>query len=146
MDREISTGQQRRHMMARALPWALGLVVFVLLLFGLRSCLKPSVSQSGVRVAEVEEGPLESTITASGLVVAKAEQLLPSPIESRVLQILVKPGQRVSAGDPVVLLDTSETRLSLENLNRTIDVKKKQREGKQLGLERRLSISTVNAN
>jgi HlyD family secretion protein len=139
MDREIDPGTRRRRR-ARQLLVAAGLVggggfsVFV----GLPSWLAPSVARARVRIERVERGRVEAGIQASGIVVPAAEVVVSSPLETRVLAILKRPGDPVRSGEAIVALDTSAARLEAERLERRLERERNERSQLDLALEREI--------
>lgn len=135
MDRPITTTHRRRRLMRRI---AIGVSCAFLLLIGARlitGVVQPSVRRARIRTAIVDRGPVEATITASGKVMPEHEQVVTSPIDTRVIRILKQPGAEVKAGEPIVLLDVSESKLRLEKLVDQIALKRKEREQARLDLE-----------
>lgn len=93
------------------------------------ACSKPAEKAADpvaqVRTAPVALADLDETITAYGQVEFDAAGLraLAAPFEAQVIQIHVRVGQSVSAGQPVVTLGASpQTRLDLDRLAREAQV------------------------
>lgn len=90
--------------------------------------IAPSVSRNRIRTAVVDAGPIEASITASGTVIPEFEQVLSSPIDTRVVRILSRPGAVLKKGQPILDLDVSESLLSFENrlddLNSQLQIKR----------------------
>jgi HlyD family secretion protein len=101
--------------------------------------IRPSVNRSEIRTAIVERGMIEATITASGTVVPLYEHVVSSPIDTRVTRILKTPGDSLGAGEPIVELDASESRLALERLDDRVALKKVEREQMKLDLAEQLN-------
>jgi HlyD family secretion protein len=117
MDREISQTVRTRRVARRVV---IGLVAIGALIFCVAatvSWLRPSVRRSDLQMARVESGVVDATIQASGTVVPEAETVISSPVEARVLRIQHRAGDRLHAGDAILTLDTSATRLDLDKLN-----------------------------
>jgi HlyD family secretion protein len=132
MDRELDRSFRRRRT-GRRVIWAaagVGLVAAVLIL--LPGWLRPSIRRDQLRTARVERGPVEGVVEASGTVIPAFEGVLSSPIEARVEKILERPGQVVHPGDPILVLDTTASRLDLEKVE--ADLAKKLNEQQQLRL------------
>ncbi len=113
-----------------ALAW--GVFVF------LPGWLRPSVSRARVLTAKVERGPVEAMIEASGTVLPAREKVLSSPIETRVLRILKRPGDPVRRGEALLELDTEATKLDLERLQDRLAQKRNEQLQARLTLERSL--------
>jgi HlyD family secretion protein len=90
--------------------------------------VRPGVRRGEIRTARVERGAVEATISATGTVVPAYEHVITSPIESRVTRILLKPGDALEEGRPILQLDTQETSAALEKLDDQISLKENERE------------------
>ena len=75
---------------------------------------------------------------ATGTVVPEVERVLSSPLDARVLRILVRPGAQLEVGAPVVELDISESVLALEKVVKDLNVKQNQQAQSRLTLEKSL--------
>ena len=138
MDRELSPGTRLRIHLRRWLPgillaaaaggglvWAIGL-------------LEPSLQRRLIRTGRVERGPIEAVITGSGTVQPAAEQVVSSPIESRVVRVLRQPGAVLAVGDAILELDVAASQLSLEQLQGQIVQNRAGREELELELQETL--------
>src|SRR5215468_2179268 len=54
----------------------------------LLAALEPSLRYADLRTDRVDSGALDASVTASGIVVPEVEEVLASPIDSRVIRIL----------------------------------------------------------
>ncbi|MBZ0112262.1 MAG: HlyD family efflux transporter periplasmic adaptor subunit [Thermoanaerobaculia bacterium] len=137
MDRELPA-HHRRRLLRRRLLWSLlalgcGLLVFTYL----NRMLRPSVQASRLVLGAVDRGLVEAAISATGNVVPAFEKVLSSPVEARVLGVLKQPGARIEAGDAIVELDLSESKLELDRLQERLAQKHLEIEGRTAELERR---------
>jgi HlyD family secretion protein len=139
MDRPLADSLRRRRRLQ--LAWRAGLVVacvvtaFVLL----RLRIEPSVRRGHIRVARVERGPVEATLTATGTVVPLVEHVLTCPIDTRVLRVRRTPGARVAVGDTLIELDAGEARLAVGTLEDQIALKRNEQHRTRLELESTLA-------
>jgi RND family efflux transporter MFP subunit len=62
----------------------------------------------------VERREVEASVTARGRLGWAHARTLSAPADGRVAEVLVRPGQRVHAGEPLVRLDASDARARLE--------------------------------
>ncbi|HET9299208.1 MAG TPA: hypothetical protein VFO11_04640, partial [Candidatus Polarisedimenticolaceae bacterium] len=138
MDREIPVEERRRRTLRRVAVAAPVAVACGALLLWVPALFSPTLSRSRVRTAKVERGRLEAVVEASGTVVPAFERALPSPLDARVLRILKHPGDAVTAGDPVLDLDTSAARLDVERLEDRLAGKRNEAAQQRLALEREL--------
>jgi HlyD family secretion protein len=72
-------------------------------------------------------------------VVPEFEQVIPSPIETRVLKILQRPGAVLKKGEPILELDVSAATLALEKLNDQIALKQNEQARLKIDLEKTLN-------
>src|SRR5687768_10091431 len=80
-------------------------VIYASIIFWFVAWISPSVQRNQIRTAKVERGDLEASITATGLVVPEFEQVISSPIDTRILRILKKAGDTLHPQEPILLLD-----------------------------------------
>lgn len=123
MDQPLDSGFRRKRAVVRLAAFSSVLALTVAALVGFRSFLSPKVYRDSIRTATVRLGPIEQTITASAIVVPQFDEILSSPIETRVLKILKRPGDFVKKGDSIVRLDTSKIQLAIDNLHEQISLK-----------------------
>jgi len=142
MDRPLDPGEIQRRTRRRWITGALaGAAVLALVLF-LPGWVKPSIPRTEIRTAVVEAGPIDATLTASGLVVPEHEFVVTSPVDSRVVGTVHEAGDTVAAGEPIVNLDVTETRLLLERLEREVALKDNERSQARVDLESKLNELT----
>jgi HlyD family secretion protein len=139
MDRPVDSAILRRRWLRRA---AIGLVLatsVVLALVLLPAWIRPSVDRERIRTAFVERGPVEATLTATGVVLPEYEHVLTSPAATRVETIFHFPGDEVAPDDVILQLDASESRLAVDRLDQRIALQRNQRKTTQLELDAKLS-------
>lgn len=109
MDRELTKeeiNRDRRKVWLRiCIPVAGVLAVGALAMVFARG----SVNRGELTLGTVDEGSIESTIQASGKVVPGFEEIITSPIASRVVEIYGRAGDKVEAGTPLLRLDLEAT-------------------------------------
>jgi HlyD family secretion protein len=138
MDREIAQDFRRKQFAKRGL---FSLVVVSLIAAGFiyaPRLIKPSINRSRIRTAKVDSGVMEATISASGIVVPEFEQVISSPINTRVTRILKRPGDHLKRGEPILELDVSESVLAVEKVNQQIALKQNQQTKIKLDLDNTL--------
>jgi len=123
MDKPISKSTQNRSRLRKILRWILILGAVAALFLILRNLLKTRVEAADFQIASIERGTIENTITASGLVVPAFEQQVVSPISTSVKDVLLRSGDEVKKGDPMMLLDDEFIRLEYESLEDQYELK-----------------------
>lgn len=114
MDRKLPQQYIRRQWYRRI---ATVLVFFALLtggVIGVHSLLTSSVRAKDLQTCRVERGSLETSISSSGQVVAAQEEVILSPISSRILEVYHQSGDEVEAGTPLLRLDLKSAQEALE--------------------------------
>ena len=116
MDMPIAplTLQRRRR---RLLLAAVSIVVVLCAgAWGINRVLRPSIDAADIRVVEVRRGDIANAINASGVVIPMHEELVTSPIQSRVAKVHAKLGQSVAKGELLLELDDHTITLALDSL------------------------------
>lgn len=138
MDRELSL-EFRSARRRRRYLWVAGSLGLLLVLgLGLPDWLRPALARDLVRTGRVDRGAIEGIVEASGLVIPAFESLLSSPIEARVEKILRRPGETVAAGEEILVLDTSPSRVELGRLEDQLRKKINEQAQLRLALEESL--------
>lgn len=105
MDRKIPKEvlrSEKRKRWIKTCAIILGSVgVIALIIFLLRD----SISLDNLQLSTVDTGSIEVSVSASGKVVAAFEETVIAPIESRIVKVFKKAGDRVDEGTPLLQLD-----------------------------------------
>ena len=124
MDREISTNvvqqKKRKNWLYGGLAIA-GLAAAVILL---RGSLSTDLKRSEIRVATVEIGSIENTLTAAGELLPEFEQVITSPITAVLQQVYLNEGSAVKLGDKILELDKEFTKLDFEKQRDQLELKR----------------------
>lgn len=139
MDRPLDT-RERRHRLIRPVLFVTGgALAVVLALTLLAGWIRPGIRRADMITGRVERGPVEAVITATGIVNPEFEQLLISPVDTRVARILHHPGDSVATGEPIVELDRGAPEAELRKLDDQIALKRNAFDRARLRLESTLS-------
>lgn len=118
------------------------LVLFIIVLaiiasvFLLRSSFASSIKKSAITTAVVEKGNIENTINASGEILPEFEEVITSPINASVQNVLLDAGISVKAGQSVLTLDKSASQTELVKLKFGLESKHNEILKLQLELDR----------
>ncbi len=134
LDPVVTRRRTRRHLAAGGTMLSLVVLAYATL----PGLLTPSIARSAIRTAVVERGPVDATVSATGLVVPEVEQVITSPVDARVLRILARPGDVLAAGQPILELDLSGARLVVEKLSQDLAITANSQAQTRLALERSL--------
>lgn len=105
MDREISKEVRNKERMKQLTKLAAALLVAVVLLFILLTQLQTTLNKKDLTLSAVDTGVIEVSVSASGKVVPAFEEIINTPIESRILEVYKKGGDAVEVGTPILKLD-----------------------------------------
>lgn len=141
MDKTIDKKEIRKEKSKRALAWGIAAVAGIAAVSFVLMNMAPSVNSRDITVGTAERGPLEITVAATGRVVPAHEEIINSPVETRVLRVYAQPGDTVKAGMPLLLLDLEQEQTALGKLHdaRTMQ----QQELRQLELSNMTNISDL---
>lgn len=105
MDREISKEQRQKEQRKQIVRYGgisvigLGIVCTVITL------MQTSLKRKDLTLSTVDKGVIEVSVSASGKVIPAFEEIINSPINSRILEIYKKGGDSVDVGTPILKLD-----------------------------------------
>jgi HlyD family secretion protein len=139
MDRDIAPEVRKRLLIRRILVAVAAIAVAASALAATVEWLRPSIKRKRIQTARVERGAIESTLEANGTVVPLVEQVVSSPVEARVLRVGRRAGDRVQAGDELITLDTSQSKLEAARLNDLVSQKESTTTDLALRLEEQIA-------
>lgn len=116
MDRKIDESEIRKEKIKRTVRIVLiaGAVTAGTTLL-LRE-FKSSVDMKELIMATADNGPLETAVNAAGRVVPAYEEIINSPLNSRIVEVPVQPGDSVTAGTTLLRLDLESAQTDYEKL------------------------------
>lgn len=115
MDRPKTKEQKRKEMLKPLVSWGCAAVGLGIMVWGVASWLEPSVDLSHLRVTTAYRGNLEITLNATGIVVPGSEQVIVSPISTRILEVFKREGDIVDAGEQLMALDLRNVENEMAN-------------------------------
>jgi len=135
MDRELSPGIIRKNRRKKYAKIALVPILVLLALWVFNSLISRSVSRSTMRTAVAEMGPLEATITASGVIIPDFEQAVTSPIQSKIDTIFLRSGDMVKAGQAILHLNQESIQLTYTRLMNELELLRNEEARRNLELQ-----------
>ena len=105
MDREISKEQRNREKRRMWMKWGGTVVVGIAAVIALMQLMQESLRERDIVFSVVDEGSIDVSVSASGKVVPAFEEIINSPINSRILEVYKKGGDSVEVGTPILRLD-----------------------------------------
>lgn len=116
MDREIPKEVLKKERNRRILKYGGiggGCIALILILFSL---MRSSVKEKDLVFSEVSKGTIEVSVSASGKVVPAFEEIINSPINTRILEVYKKGGDSVNIGTPILKLDLQSAKTEYNKL------------------------------
>ena len=105
MDREISKEVRRKEQRKQIIKIGAGVGGIVLVVAVVFSILQTSLNRKDITISKVDKGVIEVSVSASGKVIPAFEEIINSPINSRIVEIYKKGGDSVDVGTPILKLD-----------------------------------------
>ncbi|MEO8417019.1 MAG: HlyD family efflux transporter periplasmic adaptor subunit [Ginsengibacter sp.] len=126
--------------------WVTLMVVVVIIagIFLLRFYFGSSIKKSAITTAVVEKGNIENTITASGEILPEFEEVITSPINASIQNVLLDAGIAIKAGQSVLTLDKSASQTEYERLK--FGLASKRNDMQKLKLELDKSFYDIKSN
>ncbi len=138
VDRPLDPDVTRRQNRRRLALGGTALSVAVAGFLWLPSLVSPRIARDAIRTAVVESGAVDSTISATGLVVPAVEQVITSPVDARVMRVIERAGAKLAPGQPILELDVSQARLTVDKLTQDLSIKANAQAQKRLALAKSL--------
>ena len=111
MDRKIPKEVLQKEKRNKLLKVGAVIVLSVVAIVVIISLLRDSVSLKNMQLSTVDTGTIEVSVSASGKVVPAFEEIINTPIESRIVEVYKKAGDSVDVDTPLLRLDLQ----SIEN-------------------------------
>ncbi len=105
MDREIPKEERRRERNKKLIRYGVAGVAGVVVLSVLISLMRTGVKEKDLVFSTIDQGTIEVSVSASGKVVPAFEEIINSPINTRILEVYKKGGDSVDVGTPILKLD-----------------------------------------
>ena len=144
MDREIPKDVRRKERNQKIIKVggiSAGIIVGMAVLI---SFMQSSVKRRDLNFSTVDKGTIEVSVSASGKVVPAFEEIINSPINSRIIEAYRKGGDSVDVGTPILKLDLQSTETAYNKLLDEEQMKRYQLEQLKVNNETQLSNLAMN--
>ena len=142
MDREIPKDVQLKERRKKIIKFSLIGTVSVILIVALISFMRAGVDRKDLVFSKVEKGTIEVSVSASGKVAPAFEEIINSPINSRILEVYKKGGDSVDVGTPILKLDLQSAETDYNKLLDEEQMRKYKLE--QLKVNNKTKLSDMN--
>jgi len=144
MDKPIEEGVINKRKKKKVGLIVLLLSIIVAGVFMLRAYIKPSISTKEFTVATADTGDIENTISASGEILPEFEEILTSPINAAIRNVLMDAGTKVKAGQSIITLDKAAAQTDFNKL--AFQIESKENEIRKLRLDLEKSFYDIQSN
>lgn len=144
MDKQIEEEVTAKRKKRTIVIISVTVVLLFIAIYSLRAFIKPSLSQSQITTALAETGSIENTINATGEVLPEFEEVLTSPINAAVREVLMDAGTNIKAGQSILTLDKSSAQTDFDKLG--FQIESKQNEISKLKLDLEKSFYDIKSN
>ncbi|RZK75656.1 MAG: efflux RND transporter periplasmic adaptor subunit, partial [Pedobacter sp.] len=136
MDKSIAVEVTNRRKRKRNIIIVSLLIALVSSIFAIRTFIHPTVKRSEFTSAVVTVGDIENTVNASGEVLPEFEEVITSPINAALREVLLDAGMKIKAGQSILILDKSAAQSEYNNLGFLIESKENEIRKLRLDLEK----------
>ena len=144
MDREIPKDVRRKERNQKIMKYSGISAVIIVGMAVLISFMQSSVKRRDINLSTVDRGTIEVSVSASGKVVPAFEEIINSPINSRIIEAYRKGGDSVDVGTPILKLDLQSTETAYKKLLDEEQMKRYQLEQLKVNNETQLSNLVMN--
>ncbi len=138
MDRELPYTIVRKRKIKRLVSVLVVLLLLAISYYSLRALITRTIDCSKIETAVAEIGPIEATVSASGVVIPQFEQIITAPVNSTIEAVFLRSGDSVKAGQSILQLDKEQLQLSYEKLTDELGVHKNRKQQLSLDSEKKL--------
>ena len=116
MDREIPKEVCNKERNKKIIRYSSIGVAGIVVIGVLISVMRTGVEKKDLVLSTVDKGMIEVSVSASGKVVPAFEEIINSPINSRIVEVYRKGGDSVEIGTPILKLDLQSTETEYKKL------------------------------
>lgn len=139
MDREIPNSERKKAKRKKLIQGVAIAAVVIAVAIGLGSMMRASVASSDLIIGTADNGTIEVTVTGTGTVSAAFEEIITSPINSRIVEVYCRAGDSVKAGTPLLRLDLQSTENEVNQLSDQIAMKNHELDQQRVNSDTRLT-------
>ncbi|MCL1933320.1 MAG: HlyD family efflux transporter periplasmic adaptor subunit [Candidatus Azobacteroides sp.] len=139
MDREISLQDRRKSLRKQIFKYGGITVGAIIALYFLLGFLRSSANYKDLVISTVDKGPIDFSIGASGKVSPLIEEVIVSPINSRILEVYKNPGEKVEKGEVILKLELASVETEYQQKLDEREIKKSRLEQSEVNSNSRIS-------
>lgn len=139
MDREIPLSEQRKERRKQIIRYGAIIVGLAIVVIIVVNFLQGSISSKNVTIGTVDRGTIEVTVNASGKVIPLTEEIIVSPINSRILEVYKEAGDSVNKDEPILKLELASIETDYKQKLDEKEMKKSKLIQSQISLDNTIS-------
>lgn len=116
MDREIPKEVRNKERNKKIIRYSAIGVTAIVVISVLVSLMRTGVQKKDLVLSTVDKGTIEVSVSASGKVAPAFEEIITSPISSRIVEVYRRGGDSVDVGTPILKLDLQSTETEYKKL------------------------------
>lgn len=124
MDRLLSKEEIRGDRRKMILKIAIPVVAVVISALFLSMLMSRSIKKESLVFSTVKRGDISLSYTAQGVIVPAFEEIINSPINSKIIEIYHKTGDLVEAGTPLLKLDLMSAQADVKKMEDEVEMKR----------------------
>ena len=144
MDREIPKKEKQKKMLIRIGKIVGAFALLAAIVAAGINYARSTVNAKSLTFSTIDHGTIETSVTASGEVHPAFEEIINSPISSRIVEVYCHSGDSVDVGTPLLRLDLTSTENEYKKLLDEKEIRRHQLE--QLKLNNKTSLSSLEMN
>ena len=133
--KEIILQRRKKRLFRLAAIGVIVIILFVVIINAFRA----GISFATINTAVADRGPLEVSVMATGKVVPLYEEIISSPVSSKVLAVYKKLGDQLSTGDSILQLDLAATNTEFERQRDELAMKQSKIDQQRINAETQLA-------
>lgn len=153
MDRDIPKEVKRKELRKQIIKISIGVGISIVVIGFIISIMQTTLKRKNLQLSKVDKGTIEVSVSASGKVIPAFEEIINSPINTRIIEIYKKGGDSVDVGTPILKLDLQSAETEYNKLLDEEQMKRLQLEqlrvtnqGKLSEMEMKLKVSRMELN
>jgi HlyD family secretion protein len=144
MDKEITQEVSSQNRKKAIIISLISLAVLIIAVWLVRIVFKSSIKRADITTSVVKVGNIENTINATGEVLPEFEEILTSPINASIKNVIMDEGNKVKAGQSILTLDKSSAQNDYDK--QKFQLESKQSEIQKLRLDLNKSFFDIQSN
>src|SRR6185503_16615775 len=102
----------------------IAVIVLLASVWLVRASFQSTLKKSEITTAVVEMGNIENTINATGEILPEFEEVISSPIDASIQNVVMDAGAQIKAGESILTLDKSAAQTEYEKLKFQVESKR----------------------